>query len=700
MEKTVLFKINRWNRLANQLCVGILFLILNPAQANAEVFQFKAKNTLTVIELNKNDEVKYELKSGRIVHLKLLESKVEIIFSTLNLPAKGTNRDASVFKMECLFQIDGQELKMIRYVPVQESFYEPYNVNGLRIWFDAVKSLDQFYNENHGDCLPTKEVRIALHDATLPICDEEIVGWCPLPDNYPNVGLSYRGEDTWLGTYFGTDLHGGLDINMPSNTPLWAPISLDYHYFFTTLKAGHNNNRWRALKHWENGDTWTLQSSHLNELLIPEFQSIPKGTKYAYTAGTLAGAHTHTHFVFRVKQPGYDEYFVDPWIIFWQSLENKKERAGVLKAKMEPVSPSKTGDGVQFDGTISNPGLNSSEIAYYWSFGDGGFSVAKRPKYIYQQPGIYPVTLTISDGVSYSSTTQHITINGEPVVSPTIRVVQKNNISFETRHTWEMDTYNNPKTLLPNTVNFHMPHRTKEDIPSQEISLKFINSENFSGHRYSERIETIYIHGDNWLNLQVEKDSVSNSINITLKPQVNHLNTQEGKSVALLVVNDNGGFVNAPYIVRVVVNFWRTEKNTLVIVDDQDENCIKSNYSWLTSKLNLPWSKCHGESFLLFANNKEHGVVRYMPKLEKGRYRVSLYSPLYSQEVITRQTGGFYVNVNHANGIENLWVNPSESTNIIGEFSFEGANGYVEITSKDAKGLIIADAVIFEKINN
>ncbi|WP_133166273.1 PKD domain-containing protein [Sphingobacterium haloxyli] len=675
-----------------------LYFILNPARVKAEVFEFEAKSTLTVIELNKNDEIKYELASGRIVHLKLLESKAEIIFSTLDLPAKGTNRDASIFKMECLFQIDGQEMKMIRYVPAQESFYEPYNVNGLRIWFDAVKSLNQFYNENHGECLPKNDVRIAVHDATLSICDEEIVDWCPLPNNYPDVGLSYRGEDTWLGTYFGTDLHGGLDINMPSNTPLWAPISLDYHYFFTTLKAGHNNNRWKAIKHWENGDTWTLHSSHLNELLVPEFQNITKKTKYAYTAGTLSGAHTHTHFTFRVKQPGYDEYFVDPWIIFWQILEHRKERSGVLKAKITPLAPGETGDRLQFDGTKSNPGLMSSEIEYYWSFGDGSFSVGQRPMHIYQQPGIYPVTLTIFDGVSYSSTTQHITISGEPVILPELRITQQSNMSFHVRHTWELDTYNNPQTLLPNTVNFHMSHRTKDDIPSQKITLEFINSEGFSEHRYAERIETIYVHGNNWLDLDIEKDSVNNLINVTLKPQVKNLNTQEGRSVAFLLVNDNG-FVNAPYLVRVVVNFYRTKKGSVIVVDDQDEECIKSNYSWLTSKLNLPWAKYHGESFLLFSNNKEDGAVRYLPKLEKGEYRVSLYSPLYSEDVITSQIEGFYVNVSHANGVERIWIKPSESTNV-GEFSFEEANGYVEISSKEAKGLVIADAVLFEKMNN
>src|SRR5690606_23719474 len=98
--------------------------------------------------------------------------------------------------------------------------------------------------------------------------------WCPLPENFPDVRSAYRGDDTWLGTYFGSDLHGGLDINMPSNSPLWAPIPLDNNFYFNTTTGGQNNNRWRALKYWDNGDVWTLQTHHHDQLLVPELQPV------------------------------------------------------------------------------------------------------------------------------------------------------------------------------------------------------------------------------------------------------------------------------------------------------------------------------------------------------------------------------------------------------------------------------------------
>lgn len=160
-----------------------LLTLFSTLSSSGHVYEFNAKNTITVVELDESDEVRYKLQTGRIVHLKIVRSRSEIVFSTIDLPAKGSPTDASVFKMKCLVNIDGHDLNLTRFAPVQESFDEPYYINGLIIWFDALKSLNQFYNENHGDCLPNKQVRIALHDATLPICPEEITYWSIIPDN-------------------------------------------------------------------------------------------------------------------------------------------------------------------------------------------------------------------------------------------------------------------------------------------------------------------------------------------------------------------------------------------------------------------------------------------------------------------------------------------------------------------------------------
>jgi hypothetical protein len=113
----------------------------------------------------------------------------------------------------------------------------------------------------------------------------------------------------------------------------------------------------------------------------------------------------------------------------------------------------------------------------------------------------------------------------------------------------------------------------------------------------------------------------------------------------------------------------------------------------------LSWSKSYGGTFLVSSDNSCSGYIRYSPKIKAGKYRVSLHSPLYSQEIITKQMNGFYVNISSRDGIVTKWINPIKSLEI-GEFNFASCDGYVEILSRDAKGLVVADALIFEKIEN
>lgn len=678
----------------------LLFTLLSLSLAAKEVEFIASKNTITVVELDHGDAIKYQLACGREVLLDVVDSNVEVVFSTTDLPGKGKPNDISMYKMECTVMIDGQEMKMVRYVPVQESFYEPYNVNGLRIWFDALKSLDQLYNENHGDCLPGKQVRLALHDASMSIGPEEITSWCNFPDNFLDIKLAYNGENTWLGTYFGTDLHGGLDINMPSNSPLWLPFSIDNNYIFNSVASGQGNNRWRAYKTWDNGDTWIVQTHHQNELIIPEFKGGEKGTKYAYSAGTSVDEHPHTHFIFKVKQPGKGEYFVDPWIIFWQMLENNKRKSGAIKANMSTVVPGETGVPVYFDASGSSNGLTSTSLEYQWAFGDGSYSIAKKPSHIYQEPGIYPVTLTVFNGHGYSSTTQHVVINGSPTSFPEFKIEQEDNISLLNRRSWEMDTYGDNNILPPNVINFSLPHYHKNEIEPQEIIVKITNFDATNDAENSNRIEVNYIHGRDWLDVEIKKTGKPDSMRVVLSPKIGNMINEIGKYEANLVIH-NEGVVNSPYLVKTSVSFEKYHRDNVVIIDNEDEECVKSNYFWLTKKQNAPygnsWSHYFGDSFLLSSGNSARDFIRYSPKLSEGKYKVSFHGPLYEQKKYLEKVKGFYVNISSKSGIEKKWVNPSESTHI-GTFDFDACEGYIEIVSNDAAGLIIADAILFEKV--
>src|SRR5690606_35393398 len=151
-------------------------------------------------------------------------------------------------------------------------------------------------------------------------------------------------------------------------------------------------------------------------LLVPEHTPIKAGIHYADAAGVHVGSHNHAHFVFRTKPPEEEnEILLDPWIIFWQTFEDNKARNGDIAATMAPLSPGRAGYPVAFERSSSLGESKREELAYYWTFGDGRISNEKNPRNTYARPGIYPVTLVVTDGAQQDAFTQHITIDGQEI---------------------------------------------------------------------------------------------------------------------------------------------------------------------------------------------------------------------------------------------------------------------------------------------
>ena len=192
----------------------------------------------------------------------------------------------------------------------------------MQVWLDAVQDIFGFLNEAHGACRPGRHARFALQDAGLGICPEPLHPWCPLPAGGLRIEQSYRGEDCWLGAYNGASAHGGLDINHPPGTPLWAPVDIHDHCYFNSLAMGHNN-RWRGIHRWPDGSAWILQAHHMTALTVAEHTVISKGTQFARGAGVLSGAVDHSHFVFKVAD-GDGTILLDPWILFRQMYRDQK----------------------------------------------------------------------------------------------------------------------------------------------------------------------------------------------------------------------------------------------------------------------------------------------------------------------------------------------------------------------------------------
>ena len=284
--------------------------------------QRTATDTLTAVELDRRDTLRFTRADGRVIPITLHGTRAELIRT--DLPALKVEQQGAITALRFFMdlEIDGERHELSRELSTQKSFYEPYVIAGLRLWPDAVDDVFEFLVEAHGECRPRKHARLALQDATLRICPEPLHPWCPLAEEGLDVRECYFGDDTWLGGYFGASAHGGLDINHPRGTPIWAPIDFDDHWLFNT-QAEHKNNRWRGVRTWPDGSTWTLQCHHLTRLLVPERTPLRAGTHYAEGAGVYVGEHDHSHFVFKVRHPGQDEVLLDPWVLFWQMYQDR-----------------------------------------------------------------------------------------------------------------------------------------------------------------------------------------------------------------------------------------------------------------------------------------------------------------------------------------------------------------------------------------
>ncbi len=453
------------------------------------VLQRDAKDTLTAVEMNCGDTLRFALRNGQTRSLTLEATAAKVLVTNLKELKKARGGGGTLYHFTARVRVDGHPMTMERYVGSQESFYEPYVINGMRVWFDAVSDIFGFLTEKHGECKPTKQARFAVQDATLAICPQEIQPWypndvaspspfkgeggvrvqpldrpqpspSPLPvregRNFIAIRDCYCGDDCWMGAYQGADAHGGLDVNMRKGTPHWAPIDLDDHWYFNSLAAGHNNNRWRATRKWPDGSVWTLQSHHLIKLLVPEHTPLKAGTHYAEAAGVFVGAHEHSHFVFKVTE-GEEAILLDPWILFWQTFENQKRKAGALRAAMAPLSPARTSQPVAFRSETLG-------VTCLWAFGDGGSSHDAAPTHTFLKPGVYPVTLTVDNGKERAAFTQHITVDGEAVAMPGPMPAVSNEPGLQPRPVHAMDVYGWPVAPIPPTQERPARPQPKGDV--------------------------------------------------------------------------------------------------------------------------------------------------------------------------------------------------------------------------------------------
>ena len=129
------------------LIAAIVFIIIMQSPSKGMVIVRKAKNTLTPVEMNIGDTLKFTLRNGQTRTMVLEETAAGVIITNLDtlarpyISAGDQEHVATLYHFTCKIIIDGHPMTMERYVVSQESFYEPYVINGMRIWFDAVAAI-------------------------------------------------------------------------------------------------------------------------------------------------------------------------------------------------------------------------------------------------------------------------------------------------------------------------------------------------------------------------------------------------------------------------------------------------------------------------------------------------------------------------------------------------------------------------------
>jgi hypothetical protein len=94
--------------------------------AAQRVFKRKAKDTLTPVSLNHDDELHFTLRDGTTRKIKLLSTEAKI--------AEGTAQKVKKYTFSATLMVDEQRVEIARVIPAQESFYEPLEIAGMRIW--------------------------------------------------------------------------------------------------------------------------------------------------------------------------------------------------------------------------------------------------------------------------------------------------------------------------------------------------------------------------------------------------------------------------------------------------------------------------------------------------------------------------------------------------------------------------------------
>ena len=153
--------------------------------------------------------------------------------------------------------------------------------------------------------------------------------------------------------------------------------------------------------------------------------------------------------------------------------------------------------------------------------------------------------------------------------------------------------------------------------------------------------------GHDWLN--IEKKMNSPEPEVVLTPVMENVIKRVGQYEAFLYVSHEDA-INSQQVVRIILTISENEPDSIITIDNQNENCYMTPSFWVVPRFRYEWFKSYKKDFLINTSNVKDQVVRFTPDLASGIYEIELTSPAYQRPELKKSMDGFYVKVKHKNG--------------------------------------------------
>ena len=432
------------------------------------------------------------------------------------------------------------------------------------------------------------------------------------------------------------------------------------------------------------------------------------GRAFCETAGVKYGAHTHTHFLFKITPPGYlgdiggSGLMVDPWILFWQGFEDRRNQRGEIRAQIDPLAPAKTGDMVRFSAEASRGGVGRKIERYVWEFGDGAVSHEKNPSHVFQRAGVYFITLTVDDGAHLASCTQALTVHenaGFQETLPAFILDAPLETGFQKRMAGATDVYGISPSQIP--ARLQWVWRGESEVkPRRTIDIKAANGQALPPLKAAV-LSSESDRAAAWLSAQIVQTQSGAQVLVALNEG---WQAKPGRYLAQVRVEGKGALnpvqsfeveLLVPSAPAFPPRSRRVQHPTEKIVSCQSpKGFYATPYFWIAPQFQKQ-PEGFAKPYLISGNRGDpEAFARFAPDLETGMYRVR-----FARQTPFAEGTRFQVRVRHANGIDVRWVEPAKDR-IIGEFAFcDGIEGFVDLLAKGATGQVIADAIVFERLS-